>query len=82
MRLAVELYGTIVGGLTGQPATYDFVPSAEGIDRFGANSLILSVVAPLVDISRKHQAARRRNWFENLREGRAAGRPGSPGVTG
>ncbi|MGH3349362.1 MAG: type II toxin-antitoxin system HipA family toxin [Nocardioides sp.] len=66
MRLAVELYGTIVGGLTGQPATYDFVPSAEGIDRFGANSLILSVVAPLVGVSRKHQAARRRNWFAEL----------------
>lgn len=66
MRLAVELYGSIVGELTGQPATYDFVPSAEGIDRFGANSLILSVVAPLVGISRKHQAVRRRNWFTEL----------------
>lgn len=66
MRLAVELYGTVIGELTGQPATYDFVPSTDGIDRFGANSSVLSVAVPLVAASRKHQASRRRNWFSEL----------------
>lgn len=66
MRLAVELYGTIVGELIGQPATYDFVPSNDGVERFGANSSVLSVAVPLVAVSRKHQASRRRNWFAEL----------------
>lgn len=66
MRLAVELYGTVIGELTGQPATYDFVPSGDGVDRFGANSSVLSVAVPLVAVSRKHQASRRRNWFAEL----------------
>lgn len=66
MHLAVELYGTVIGELTGQPATYDFVPSSDGIDRFGANSSVLSVAVPLVAVSRKHQASRRRNWFSEL----------------
>jgi hypothetical protein len=52
MRLAVELYGTVIGELIGQPATYDFVPSSEGVDRFGANSSVLSVAVPLVAVSR------------------------------
>ena len=66
MRLAVELYGTVIGELTGQPATYDFVPSSDGVDRFGANSSVLSVAVPLVAVSRKHQASRRRTWFAEL----------------
>lgn len=38
MRLAVELYGVVIGTLTGDARNFDFVPSADGIARFGAGS--------------------------------------------
>ncbi|WP_185973235.1 hypothetical protein [Aeromicrobium piscarium] len=38
MRLAVELYGHIIGTLEGDTRAFDFLPTASGIERFGANS--------------------------------------------
>ncbi|PJJ61447.1 type II toxin-antitoxin system HipA family toxin [Compostimonas suwonensis] len=66
MRLAVDLHGTIVGTLEGDARTFDFVPSAEGVERFGQNSLVLSVSIPLVPTPRRDHAGRRRNWFTEL----------------
>lgn len=66
MRLAVELYGTVLGTLTGDARTFDFVPAAEAVDRFGTNSGVLSVVIPLAPSPRRDHAARRRNWFSEL----------------
>jgi serine/threonine-protein kinase HipA len=66
MRLAVELYKAVVGTLDGDAHSFDFVPSAEGIDRFGTNSPVLSVTMPLVWSQRRGHASRRRNWFGEL----------------
>ncbi|MFT4295183.1 MAG: HipA domain-containing protein [Micropruina sp.] len=66
MRLAVELYDTIIGTLNGDFRSFDFAPSPEGIDRFGTNSLILSTTIPLAPSQRRDRATRRRNWFTEL----------------
>lgn len=66
MTLAVELHGTIVGSLVGDARSFDFVPSAEGIEQFGANSSVLSVAIPLLPRTRRDHAGRRRNWFAEL----------------
>ncbi|MCL2848479.1 MAG: HipA N-terminal domain-containing protein [Micrococcales bacterium] len=66
MRLAVELYGVVVGTLTGEARTFDFVPSEAGIERFGTGSRVLSVTIPLVVAPRRDHAARRRSWFAEL----------------
>lgn len=66
MRLAVELYGSVIGMLEGEAKDFDFTPNEEGIDRFGANSLVLSVAVPLSPLLRRDHAARRRNWFGEL----------------
>lgn len=66
MRLAVELYDTILGTLTGDARTFDFTPTDAGIDRFGANSSVLSVVIPLAPSQRRDHSIRRRNWFSEL----------------
>jgi len=66
MRLAVELYGTVLGTLTGEARTFDFSPTDAGLDSFGANSTVLSVVMPLAPAQRRDHAARRRNWFSEL----------------
>lgn len=66
MRLALELYGTVLGTLTGDGRTFDFIPTREGTDRFGANSPVLSVVIPLAPSQRRDHATRRRNWFSEL----------------
>ena len=66
MRLSVELYGTVVGALDGDARTFDFTPSAEGIDVFGTNSPVLSVTIPLAPTQRRDHAGRRRNWFAEL----------------
>lgn len=66
MRLAVELYDTVVGTLLGDALTFDFTPTQAGIDRFGANSPVLSVAIPLASARRPDHASRRRNWFTEL----------------
>ncbi|GAA2240998.1 hypothetical protein GCM10010401_12140 [Rarobacter faecitabidus] len=66
MRLAIELYGTIVRHLGGDRRTFDFTPSAEGMERFGGNSSVLSVAVPLQHNLPRHFAGRRRNWFIEL----------------
>lgn len=66
MRLAVELYGTVVGTVEGDARTFDFTPAVEGIERFGPNSVVLSVAIPLSPIKRRDHADRRRNWFGEL----------------
>lgn len=66
MRLAVELYDTVVGTLQGDARTFDFTPTQAGIDRFGANSPVLSVAIPLASARRRDHASRRRNWFAEL----------------
>lgn len=66
MRLAIELYDVPIGTLEGDARTFDFVPSAAGLARFGANSAVLSVAIPLVAAPRRDQGARRRNWFGEL----------------
>ncbi len=66
MRLAVELHGTLIGTLDGDSRTFDFAASEAGIERFGVNSVALSVTVPLVPGQRPDQAGRRRNWFREL----------------
>ncbi|MFT4164787.1 MAG: HipA domain-containing protein [Microlunatus sp.] len=66
MRLGVELYGTVVGTLEGDTRAFDFLPTEEGISRFGANSPVLSVAIPLTPGPRRDHARRRRNWFAEL----------------
>jgi len=66
MRLAVELYGTMIGTIEGDARSFDFVPTPEGIAEFGMNSPVLSVVIPLVPAQPRHQTKRRRNWFAEL----------------
>jgi len=66
MRLAIELYGTAVGTLEGDAHNFDFTPTQDGMDRFGANSSVLSVTIPLTPVQRRDRAARRRNWFAEL----------------
>lgn len=66
MRLAVELHGTVVGKLIGTARTFDFTPTDEGIESFGANSPVLSVAIPLAPAQRRDHASRRRNWFSEL----------------
>lgn len=67
MRLAVELYGVIVGHIDAQgPQDFDFRASTEAISRFGINSDVLSVAVPLTDRPPRHHAAKRRNFFNEL----------------
>lgn len=66
MRLGVEIYRTLIGTLEGTDRTFDFLPSEEGIARFGLNSRILSVAIPLSPNPRRDHAKRRRNWFSEL----------------
>lgn len=66
MRLAVELYNTLVGTIEGDARTFDFTPTAEGIEQFGPNSPVLSVAIPLAPRQRRDHAGRRRSWFGEL----------------
>jgi serine/threonine-protein kinase HipA len=66
MRLAVELYGVVVGTVEGDARTFDFIPTPEALERFGPNSTVLSVAVPLTPTPRRDHAARRRNWFGEL----------------
>ncbi len=67
MRLAVELYGTVIGHLTGTDSrAFDLTISSEARERFGAASRVLSANIPLVASLPRQHAARRRNWFAEL----------------
>ncbi len=66
MRLAVELYGTVVGFLDGETRTFDFVMSDEAVAELGSGSTALSVTVPFTSRPVRHQAGRRRNWFAEL----------------
>src|SRR5699024_5100340 len=66
MRLAVELYGTVIGTLEGERRTFDFTATSAGLERFGLASQVLSTTIPLVMRAPRHHAARRRNWFTEL----------------
>jgi serine/threonine-protein kinase HipA len=66
MRLAIELHDTLIGTIEGDARTCDFIPTADGIERFGANSTVLSVAIPLAPNQRRNHARRRRSWFGEL----------------
>ncbi|MEW1961057.1 HipA domain-containing protein [Microbacterium sp. NPDC077644] len=67
MRLAVELYGVIVGHIEGADArSFDFVVSDDAAADFGMNSRVLSVLMPLTPVTPRQHAGRRRNWFAEL----------------
>lgn len=66
-RLEVHLYGTHTGDLVGDSwRDFDFIASADGIDRFGVGSTVLSESVPLVPHQPRGKAARRRAFFEGL----------------
>ncbi|GAA3775641.1 type II toxin-antitoxin system HipA family toxin [Microbacterium kribbense] len=67
MKLAVELYGVVIGHLDGADArTFDFVATGEAAAEFGVNSRVLSVLMPLAQVAPRQHAGRRRNWFAEL----------------
>lgn len=67
MRLAVELYGTVVGHLVGDSwRTATFVATSEGVDRFGDGSRILSLGIPLTERTGRTKQPRARAFFEGL----------------
>jgi serine/threonine-protein kinase HipA len=67
VKLAVELYGTVIGHLEGPDSrSFDFVGVDEATEAFGMNSRVLSVAVPLVRALPRHHAGRRRNWFGEL----------------
>jgi serine/threonine-protein kinase HipA len=69
--LLVELYGTRAGVLTGTWRTFDFLPDAAAVTRFGIDSPILSVAIPLTVVAVRSRKERRQNFFrELLPEGR------------
>lgn len=64
--LHVELYGTLIGTLEGTGNRFDFVPAASGVERFGTNSLALSIGIPLSMVNKRKQSKKRANWFSEL----------------
>lgn len=66
MRLAIELYDSMIGRIEGDARDFDFNPDESAIEQFGVNSLVLSVAIPLAPSRRRDHAARRRIWFEEL----------------
>jgi serine/threonine-protein kinase HipA len=73
IRLAVELYGELVGFLNGHDRrTFDFEATTEAVERLGLGSTDLSVSVPLLTRQVSAKAGRRRNFFaELLPEGNA-----------
>jgi serine/threonine-protein kinase HipA len=69
--LVVELYGTRAGVLSGTWRTFDFLPDAAAVERFGIDSPVLSVAIPLTAVAVRSRKERRQNFFrELLPEGR------------
>src|ERR1700685_2489500 len=69
--LVVELYGTRAGVLSGTWRTFDFLPDAAAVERFGIDSSVLSVAIPLTAVAVRSRKERRQNFFrELLPEGR------------
>lgn len=67
VELAVELYGTRVGTVTGAHwRTADITFSTDALARWGVNSPVLSVAAPLSLRPRRGHAERRRNVLSEL----------------
>jgi len=64
--LVVELYGTQVATLVGTARSFDVVAHRDGLARFGLDSTIVSVAAPLAVVPPRNQAARRRNVFAEV----------------
>jgi serine/threonine-protein kinase HipA len=65
--LEVHLYETHVGDLVGDSwRDFDFVPTAEAVERFGVGSTVLSESVPLVPRQPRGKAARRRIFFDEL----------------
>lgn len=59
--LIVELYGTRAGVLTGPWRTFDFLPDAAAVTRFGIDSPILSMAIPLTAVAVRSRKERRQN---------------------
>jgi serine/threonine-protein kinase HipA len=73
--LVVELYGTRAGALAGTWRTFEFLPDAAAVTRFGIDSPILSVAIPLTVVAVRSRKERRQNFFrELLPEGRMLAR--------
>ena len=71
-ELTVELYDQRIGTLAGSWRDFDFTPEADAIARWGLDSQILSVAAPLAPRPTRAGKARRQNVFHELvPEGRA-----------
>jgi serine/threonine-protein kinase HipA len=69
--LVVELYGTRAGTLAGPWRTFDFLPDAAAVTRFGIDSPVLSAAIPLTAVAVRSRKERRQNFFrELLPEGR------------
>ncbi|GAB3768705.1 hypothetical protein GCM10028864_67450 [Microlunatus parietis] len=69
--LVVELSGTKIGELAGSWRSFDFFAEPEAIERYGLDSLVLSVAVPLIPIPTRSGRRRRQNYFtELLPEGR------------
>lgn len=74
-ELQVELYGEPIGSLRGDARTFDFVADARALDRYGLDSLVLSLAVPLSAVPVRSAKARRQNFFaELLPEGRLLAR--------
>ena len=64
--LVVELSGARVGRLSGDWRTFDFVADPHAIERYGIDSLVISVAMPLAAISNRARRDRRQNFFHEL----------------
>lgn len=64
--LVVELYGTRAGVLSGTWRTFDFLPDAAAVARFGLDSPVLSVAIPLTVMAVRSRRERRQNFFKEL----------------
>lgn len=66
-ELAVQLYGRRIGVLRGADyRSFDIEIDAMAMERFGADSRVLSMAVPLVPIQARGRAMRRRNYFAGL----------------